>query len=140
MKRITSLFLIYFKILISILFISCETEHRQILYRKPDNSATLYLRHYTSLIPTIGPCGFYRNEDSYSIEIPNIKGQITSDQLKIDKFNSYESLDSSFYLGYIKFIKANKVDIHLYKKYKGITKALNINGKHKIFVENERSN
>jgi hypothetical protein len=102
--------------------------YQKTMYTSANKSGNLTLSHYTSLIPTLGPCGFARNYDSYTIKTPRISGRATSDELYIFDI----SHPKCTYSGYIQFINANKVFVDLYRSENGIRTRLTINGTHKI--------
>ena len=103
------------------------------MYRNLDNSGSLFLSHYNSLIPTLGPCGFSRNQETYHITTPRIHGKIECNELKILGLPS----DSIYvYTGFIAFLRDNIVHVKLYKTSNNIKTKLSINGKHRIKVEN----
>lgn len=109
---------------------SCYSAKR-IMYTNLDSTGTLFLSHYTSFFPSLGSCGFSRDEDSYHITVPRIIGRIESNQLEI---YNYDTAKCS-YTGYIEFLIGNKIYVDLYKTSKGIKKKLTINGKHTIKIE-----
>jgi len=115
-----------------IVIASCGSS-RKIMYTNMDNSGYLSLSHYTSIFPTLGPCGFTRSEDVYDIRTPRTNGRIESRELKI-YISSSDSVKRN-YTGYIEFMKDNRVYVDLYEISKGIKTKLSINGTHKIRVE-----
>lgn len=118
-----------------LLLLSCG-EARQLMYTNLDNSGHLFLSHYTSVIPTLGPCGFFRNSDDYSIATPRVRGRIESQELKIFKFS--QDTAKITYAGYIEFAESNRVFVELYEIKNGVRQPLTINGLHKVKVEENK--
>jgi hypothetical protein len=115
-----------------IVIASCGSSEK-IMYTNLDKSAYLSLSHYTSVFPTLGPCGFTRSEDVYDIRTPRTNGRIESGELKIYLYSS-DTLKHN-YTGYIEFMNDNRVYVDLYEISKGIKTKLSINGTHKIKME-----
>jgi len=113
----------------------CYTAERK-MYKRLDNSGYLFLSHYTSLMPSLGPCGFSRSSDNYDIKTPRIKGRIESNELYITDYASDHIKYT--YVGYIEFLKDNKVYVDLYRVNNGVKTKLTINGTHHIKVEDDK--
>ncbi len=107
---------------------------QQLLIKDLNNTGYLFLNHYTSLVPTLGPCGFSRDQDMYDIKTPRIKGRIESTELVIDEIGSKVK---NIYSGYIEFTQDNKVYVNLFKLTNGVKRKLNINGMHTIAVKDD---
>jgi hypothetical protein len=105
------------------------------MYTDKNNSGELFLSHYTSILPSLGPCGFSRPEDSYIITVPRISGKIPANELKIFIFSDDDKY--ILYTGYIEFMSNNHVYVELYKSDHGTTIPLSINGKHTIRVKSD---
>ena len=103
------------------------------MYTEKNNSGSLTLSHYTSLIPNLGPCGFSRAEEVYDITTPSTFGKIPRGELKIQLIGDKYKFVS--YTGYIEFLSQNKVFVDLYRNVNGTPIPISINGKHKIKVE-----
>ena len=126
--------LLYFIFLLEVIvFSGCYTYHK-ILDKESDGSGYLSLSHYTSAIPTLGSCGFSRNSDVYDIKTPRINGKIESSELKI--LSVSDSVKYK-YVGYIEFLKSNKVFVELYKINNETKTKLTINGKHKFKIKDD---
>ena len=106
------------------------------MYTNWNTSGDLFLSHYTNLIPTLGPCGFSRRQESYEITTPRTIGRIEASELHIMDFS--QDITKYQYSGFIEFIKDNLVYVELYKEINGIKSKLKINGKNKIKVEPNR--
>lgn len=120
---------------IAIFLIGCTAEQKSydnVLYRNLNGSGHLFLKHYTSLIPTLGPCGFSRNSDDYNITLPAIQGKIDCPQLKV-YLETYDTHIINYY-GYIEFLDSNRVFVHMFKQIRDKQVPLSINGKHTIKV------
>jgi hypothetical protein len=115
-----------------IIIASCGSS-RKIMYTNLDNSGYLCLSHYTSIFPSLGPCGYTRSEDVYDIQTPKTNGRIESSELDIFLYSP--DTVQRIYTGYIEFRKDNRVYVDLYEISKGIKTKLSINGTHKIKVE-----
>jgi hypothetical protein len=100
MKR----FKIYFYSLLFLTLSSCGSSEK-IMYTNLNTTGDLFLSRYTSPIPTLGPCGFSRRQDSYSITTPRTIGRIEASELHIMDFN--QDTTKYQYSGYIEFIKDN---------------------------------
>ena len=115
----------------SVLAIGCYSAEKK-MYIKKNNSGELFLSHYTSLWPSLGPCGFSRPEDSFIITVPRTSGKIPANELKISTSSDDKYI---YYTGYIEFINNNKVVVALFKSDHTSTIPLSINGRHTIRVE-----
>ncbi|HTE01007.1 MAG TPA: hypothetical protein VK668_17065 [Mucilaginibacter sp.] len=87
-------------------------------------------------MPSLGPCGFSRSSDNYDIKTPRIKGRIESNELYITDYASDHIKYT--YVGYIEFLKDNKVYVDLYRVNNGVKTKLTINGTHHIKVEDDK--
>lgn len=124
----------YLMILLLMTTFGCSSAER-ILYTENNNSGHLCLTHYTSLMPTLGPCGFSRAIDSYDITTPRISGKIASNELSI--FSISDTVKYQ-YIGYIEFRDKDKVYVELYKVHAGLKTQLTINGIHKIKIKEDK--
>ena len=106
------------------------------MYTNLNTTGDLFLSHYTSIFPTLGPCGFSRPQDSYLIITPGTTGQIEASELHIMEFS--EDTTKCQYSGYIEFLKDSLVYVDLYKEINGKKSKLKINGKNKIKIEANR--
>lgn len=123
---------LFFLLAIPLIFvlIGCYPAQR-VMYIHEDNSSSLFLSHYTSFFPSLGSCGFFRSEDSYTISVPRINGRIESNELRIYDFDTTKYS----YTGYIEFLHGNKVYVDLYKIFNGVKTKLTINGNHTIKIK-----
>ena len=121
----------FFYSCIFLFFISCKSSNT--LLTNLNRSGYLSINHYSSSLPTLGPCGFLRKFETYSILTPRINGKIESKELRIST-PLVDTLNNN-YTGYIEFINKNTVYIDLYSFRNGVKIALTINGSRKIKIE-----
>jgi len=121
-----------FVLLLFVLF-GCSSKN-YVLYRESNNTGQLNLTHYSGL-PTLGPCGYSRNFERYSIKIPVLTGKVESNRLNISL--SFDTIAHQ-YSGYMEFIGKNKIFINLYKFQNGIKIKLPINGSHRIKIIDDK--
>jgi hypothetical protein len=100
------------------------------MYKNLDASGYISLIYHTGM-PSLGPCGFSRNMNSYDIKTPRTKGIIQCDELIITEYPDVKGT----YTGYIEFKKENVIDIELCRSLNSVKTKLKINGIHKIKVE-----
>ena len=128
-------FKIFFYTLFFLTMTSCSSSEKM-MYTNLDTTGDLFLSRYTTLIPTLGPCGFSRSQDSYSIKTPRTIGRIEASELHIMDFN--QDTIKYHYSGHIEFLKDNLVYVELFKEINGTRIKLKINGKSKIKIEANR--
>jgi hypothetical protein len=102
------------------------------LFTNLNNSGVLTLTKYTSIFPTVGPCGPSLPYDEYNITVPRIAGRIESKELKIVDIDSNVK---NKYAGYIEFMQDQKVHVALYKITNASKSNLSINGVYNFTVE-----
>lgn len=115
--------------------ISCGSDRK--LYYETDGSGTIFLSRYTSILPTLGPCGFSRASDDYEIEIPRRVGKIDCKELRILDHDTGMDTTKRKYAGFIAFTKPNSVYVELYKNINGKMVPLTINGTHRLKVKKD---
>lgn len=115
-----------------LLLLSCGVAERK-MYTDLDKSGSIFLSRYTALLPTLGPCGFTRDEDSYVIRTPRITGRVEATELRITRFTRDTARYQ--YAGFIEFLGDDVLTVELFKINGGKRTKLKINGKNKIKVE-----
>ena len=102
---------------------------REVTIEKRSINFSLYIYRHTGKTFLVGHGGFFiREQSKYIIELPDNKGLIPFDKLKVEKDRKPQTVNG----GTIEFIDKGRLTISLTKEVEGKTVDMEINGTFKI--------